>query len=92
VVLANGDWGGIGKARMAGLTRSSAIPLRNTRRGIEPGLMGIGCLPATSNRRELNSFVAQHGADSVLLFGIEPRGKLRVASTREKVEPRPAGR
>ncbi len=54
--------------------------------------MGIGCLPATSNRRELNSFVAQHGADSVLLFGIEPRGKLRVAGTREKVELRPAGR
>ncbi|MGH8234079.1 MAG: cation:proton antiporter [Rhodanobacteraceae bacterium] len=34
------------------------------------------------------AFVAQHGADTVLLFGIEPNGKLRVASNRRKTEPR----
>ena len=34
------------------------------------------------------AFVAQHGADTVLLFGIEPSGKLRVASNRRKIEPR----
>lgn len=33
-------------------------------------------------------FLAQHGADSVLLFGIEPNGRLRVASNRRKTEPR----
>ncbi len=34
------------------------------------------------------AFVAQHGADTVLLFGIEPGGKLRVASNRRRTEPR----
>lgn len=34
------------------------------------------------------AFVTQHGEDTVLLFGIEPNGKLRVASNRRKTEPR----
>ncbi|HEY8229436.1 MAG TPA: sodium:proton antiporter [Rhodanobacteraceae bacterium] len=33
-------------------------------------------------------FLAQHGADAVLLFGIEPNGHLRVANNRRKTEPR----
>jgi NhaP-type Na+/H+ or K+/H+ antiporter len=33
-------------------------------------------------------FLAQHGADSVLLFGIEPAGRLRVVNNRRKLEPR----
>jgi hypothetical protein len=33
-------------------------------------------------------FLAQHGADAVLLFGIESNGRLRVASNRRKTEPR----
>ncbi|MGH8145729.1 MAG: cation:proton antiporter [Rhodanobacteraceae bacterium] len=33
-------------------------------------------------------FVAQHGANTLLLFGIEPSGRLRVANDRRKVEPR----
>jgi NhaP-type Na+/H+ or K+/H+ antiporter len=35
------------------------------------------------------AFVATHGADAVLLFGIEPSGKLRVVSNRRKTEPKP---
>ncbi|MES2403671.1 MAG: sodium:proton antiporter [Pseudomonadota bacterium] len=34
------------------------------------------------------AFLAQHGADAVLLFGIEPNGHLRVANTHRKTEPR----
>lgn len=33
-------------------------------------------------------FLAQHGADAVLVFGIEPNGRLRVVSNRRKTEPR----
>lgn len=33
-------------------------------------------------------FLAQHGADAVLLFGVEPNGHLRVANTGRKTEPR----
>lgn len=33
-------------------------------------------------------FVAQHGADAVLLFGIEPNGRLRVVNNHRKTEPR----
>ncbi|HET9818376.1 MAG TPA: sodium:proton antiporter [Rhodanobacteraceae bacterium] len=35
------------------------------------------------------AFIATHGADAVLLFGIEPSGKLRVVSNRRKTEPKP---
>ncbi|TAN03889.1 MAG: sodium:proton antiporter [Rhodanobacteraceae bacterium] len=34
------------------------------------------------------AFVAQHGADSMLLFGVEPNGRLRVVSNRRKTEPK----
>jgi hypothetical protein len=34
------------------------------------------------------AFLAQHGTDSVLLFGIEPTGRLRVVNNRRKTEPR----
>lgn len=34
-------------------------------------------------------FVAQHGSDSVLLFGVEEKGALRVASTKRALEPMP---
>ncbi|HEX5959617.1 MAG TPA: sodium:proton antiporter [Rhodanobacteraceae bacterium] len=34
-------------------------------------------------------FMAQHGVDSVLLFGIEPGGRLRVVSNRRRTEPKP---
>jgi NhaP-type Na+/H+ or K+/H+ antiporter len=43
---------------------------------------------ALTNAFDWPAFVAQHGADTVLLFGIEPGGKLRVASNRRKTEPR----
>jgi NhaP-type Na+/H+ or K+/H+ antiporter len=43
---------------------------------------------ALTNAFDWAAFVAQHGADTVLLFGIEPGGKLRVASNRRKTEPR----
>jgi NhaP-type Na+/H+ or K+/H+ antiporter len=43
---------------------------------------------ALTNTFDWPAFVAQHGADTVLLFGIEPGGKLRVASNRRKTEPR----
>ncbi|HEX5353139.1 MAG TPA: sodium:proton antiporter [Rhodanobacteraceae bacterium] len=33
-------------------------------------------------------FLAQHGAGAVLLFGIEPGGRLRVVNNRRKTEPR----
>jgi hypothetical protein len=33
-------------------------------------------------------FLAQHGADAVLLFGVEPNGHLRVANNGRKTEPR----
>ncbi|HLI19328.1 MAG TPA: sodium:proton antiporter [Rhodanobacteraceae bacterium] len=33
-------------------------------------------------------FLAQHGADAVLVFGIEPNGRLRVVSNRRKTGPR----
>jgi len=33
-------------------------------------------------------FLAQHGADAVLLFGVEPNGRLRVTNNRRKTEPR----
>jgi len=33
-------------------------------------------------------FVEQYGTDSVLLFGVEERGTLRVASTKRELEPR----
>ena len=33
-------------------------------------------------------FLTQHGAGAVLLFGVEPNGRLRVASNRRKTEPR----
>jgi hypothetical protein len=34
------------------------------------------------------AFVAQHGRDVVLLFGIEPNGRLRVVHTRRDTEPK----
>jgi hypothetical protein len=34
------------------------------------------------------AFQAQHGAGTLLLFGVDPAGRLRVANTRRKVEPR----
>ncbi|KRE94500.1 sodium:proton antiporter [Frateuria sp. Soil773] len=34
-------------------------------------------------------FIAQYGADSVLLFGVEERGALRVASSKRVLEPKP---
>ncbi len=34
------------------------------------------------------AFQAQHGAGTLLLFGVDPGGRLRVASTRRKVDPR----
>jgi len=162
VVLADDDWEGISKARMAGLTTFFGNPT-SQHAALNLDLTGIGRLLAMSNRRELNSlaclhyrqefgreqvyrlrvlapedannrsafagnlrakalfgadmtrtrfvelleggwriktnalteafgwpdFVAQHGADTVLLFGLEPNGKLRVNSNREKTEPRP---
>jgi hypothetical protein len=162
VVLADDDWEGISKARMAGLTTFFGNPT-SQHAALNLDLTGIGRLLAMSNRRELNSlaclhyrqefgrenvyrlrvlapadasnrsafagdlrakalfgadmtrtrfvelleagwrikanaltaafdwpaFVAQHGADSVLLFGLEPNGKLRVNSNRERAEPRP---
>jgi hypothetical protein len=33
-------------------------------------------------------FLAEHGADAVLLFGIEPNGRLRVVNNRRKTEPK----
>jgi hypothetical protein len=33
-------------------------------------------------------FLAQHGAGAVLLFGIEPTGRLRVVNNSRKTEPR----
>lgn len=161
VLLADDDWDGISKARMAGLTTFFGNPT-SQHAALNLDLTGIGRLLAMSNRRELNSlaclhyrqefgrehvyrlrvlapedannrsafagnlrakalfgadmtrtrfvelldggwriktnalteafgwpdFVAQHGADTMLLFGIEPSGKLRVAGTREKIEPR----
>ncbi|MGH8112641.1 MAG: cation:proton antiporter [Rhodanobacteraceae bacterium] len=33
-------------------------------------------------------FLAQHGADAVLLFGIEPNGRLRVVNSQRRTEPR----
>jgi hypothetical protein len=33
-------------------------------------------------------FLAEHGAGAVLLFGIEPGGRLRVANNRRKTEPK----
>jgi len=162
VVLADDDWEGISKARMAGLPTFFGNPT-SQHAALNLDLTGIGRLLAMSNRRELNSlaclhyrqefgrecvyrlrvlapedasnrsafagnlrakalfgadmtrtrfvelleggwriktnalteafgwpdFVAQHGADTVLLFGLEPSGKLRVNSNREKTEPRP---
>jgi NhaP-type Na+/H+ or K+/H+ antiporter len=162
VVLADDDWEGISKARMAGLTTFFGNPT-SQHAALNLDLTGIGRLLAMSSRRELNSlaclhyrqefgrenvyrlrvlapedasnrsafagnlrakalfgadmtrtrfvelleggwrikanaltttfdwpaFVAQHGADTVLLFGLEPNGKLRVNSNREKAEPRP---
>ncbi|BFI94638.1 MAG: sodium:proton antiporter [Rhodanobacter sp.] len=35
------------------------------------------------------SFIAQYGADSMLLFGVEEKGALRVASAKRELEPRP---
>jgi hypothetical protein len=34
-------------------------------------------------------FVEQYGSDSVLLFGVEEKGALRVASAKRELEPRP---
>jgi NhaP-type Na+/H+ or K+/H+ antiporter len=34
-------------------------------------------------------FVEQHGSNSVLMFGVEEKGALRVASTKRELEPRP---
>ena len=161
VVLADDDWDGISKARMAGLTTFFGNPT-SQHAALNLDLTGIGRLLAMSNRRELNSlaclhyrqefgrehvyrlrvlapedvndraafagslrakalfgsdmthtrlaellvdgwriktnalteafdwpdFVAQHGADTVLLFGIESNGRLRVNSSRQKTEPR----
>ncbi|HEX7348969.1 MAG TPA: sodium:proton antiporter [Rhodanobacteraceae bacterium] len=35
-----------------------------------------------------NDFAAQHGIGTVLLFGIEPSGRLRIVNSRRKTEPR----
>ncbi|WP_445145174.1 cation:proton antiporter [Dyella sp. Tek66A03] len=34
-------------------------------------------------------FIEQHGSDTVLLFGVEEKGALRVASVKRELEPRP---
>jgi NhaP-type Na+/H+ or K+/H+ antiporter len=162
VLLADDDWDGISKARMAGLATFYGNPT-SQHAALNLDLTGIGRLLAMSNRRELNSlacmqyrqefgrervyrlrvlapeeggnraafagslrakalfgndvtharfaelleagwriksnaltdafdwpgFLAQHGADAVLLFGIEPNGRLRVVSNRRKTEPKP---
>jgi len=161
VLLADDDWDGISKARMAGLPVFFGNPT-SQHAATHLDLTGIGRLFAMSRRRELNSlacmqyrqefgrervyrlrvlapqdanarsafagslrakalfgsdmthtrfaelldagwriksnaltetfgwpeFLAQHGADAVLLFGIEPNGHLRVASNHRKTEPR----
>jgi NhaP-type Na+/H+ or K+/H+ antiporter len=161
VLLADDDWDGISKARMAGLPVFFGNPT-SQHAAMHLDLTGIGRLLAMSRRRELNSlasmhyrqefgrervyrlrvlapqdanaraafagnlrakalfggdmthtrfaemleagwriksnaltdafgwpeFLAQHGADSVLLFGIEPTGRLRVVNNRRKTEPR----
>ena len=161
VLLADDDWDGISRARMAGLATFFGNPT-SQHAAMHLDLTGIGRLLAMSNRRELNSlaclhyrqefgrervyrlrvlapedasdrasfagslrakalfngdmthtrfaellavgwriksnaltdtfgwpeFLAQHGANAVLLFGIEPSGRLRVASNRRKTEPR----
>ncbi|MGH8216191.1 MAG: cation:proton antiporter, partial [Rhodanobacteraceae bacterium] len=43
---------------------------------------------ALTSAFDWSAFVSQHGADTVLLFGMEPGGKLRVANNRRKTEPR----
>jgi NhaP-type Na+/H+ or K+/H+ antiporter len=35
-----------------------------------------------------SEFMAEHGADTVLLFGVEPNGRLRVVNNRRKTEPK----
>lgn len=35
-----------------------------------------------------SGFVAQHGAETTLLFGVEPNGRLRVVNNRRKTEPK----
>ena len=161
VLLADDDWDGISRARMAGLPVFFGNPT-SQHAATHLDLTGIGRLFAMSRRRELNSlacmqyrqefgrervyrlrvlapqdanarsafagslrakalfgsdmthtrfaelldagwriksnaltetfgwpeFLAQHGADAVLLFGIEPNGHLRVASNHRKTEPR----
>ena len=34
-------------------------------------------------------FLAEHGAEAALLFGVEPNGRLRVVNNRRKTEPKP---
>lgn len=43
---------------------------------------------ALTDSFDWSAFVAQHGADTVLLFGVESNGRLRVANNRRKTEPR----
>ena len=33
-------------------------------------------------------FLVEHGADAVLLFGVEPNGRLRVVNNQRKTEPK----
>jgi len=161
VLLADDDWEGISKARMAGLPVFFGNPT-SQHAATHLDLTGIGRLLAMSQRRELNSlacmqyrqefgrervyrlrvlapqdanarssfagslrakalfgsdmthtrfaalleagwriksnaltetfgwpeFLAQHGAEAVLLFGIESNGHLRVANTHRTTEPR----
>ena len=161
VLLADDDWEGISKARMAGLPVFFGNPT-SQHAATHLDLTGIGRLLAMSQRRELNSlacmqyrqefgrervyrlrvlapqdanarssfagslrakalfgsdmthtsfaalleagwriksnaltetfgwpeFLAQHGVEVVLLFGIEPNGHLRVANTHRTAEPR----
>jgi NhaP-type Na+/H+ or K+/H+ antiporter len=161
VLLADDDWDGISRARMAGLPTFFGNPT-SQHAAEHLDLTGIGRLLAMSNRRELNSlaclqyrqefgrervyrlrvlapedasdrasfagslrakalfngemthtrfaelmaagwriksnaltetfgwpeFLTQHGVDAVLLFGVEPNGRLRVVSNRRKTEPK----
>jgi hypothetical protein len=43
-------------------------------------------LTATFDWRQ---FVEQHGSNTVLMFGVEEKGALRVASTKRELEPKP---
>ncbi|HET7561967.1 MAG TPA: sodium:proton antiporter [Rhodanobacteraceae bacterium] len=79
------------RSALAGSLRAKGLFGKDMTHGRFAGLLADGWKVKTNvltDSFDWAAFVAQHGRDVVLLFGIEPNGRLRVVHTRRDTEPK----